>query len=446
MDFLSLRGMKGGVSLSSDYKLLLKQHIGKPDVPCVKEGDQVRRGTRIALADGRGPDLHASVSGTVTRVTREFIVIQGKKPDSDSFEQLPDGDFRERIRAAGIVGMGGAGFPTRIKLSQEITGGTVIANAAECEPILNHNVAQIEADPEEIYRGLLYAMEAVHAMRGVIAIKSRHRKAISLLKNVIDNDHVSVFPVQDLYPAGEERALIRDILDILVPPEERAITARTIVINSETLSRVTQAVELGRPVISKNLTVAGKLHGGPKALTLMDVPIGTRVGDLIAEAGGIDGDYGEIIMDGPFMGRSVTPDDVITKTTGGIIVTMPFLQERSPLGLLVCACSASEDRMREIAKKMGANVAGVERCKHAVWARGGLKCRNPGVCPGQAERVLRLRKAGARALLIGNCSDCSNTVMSLAPKLHMPVHHVTDSAMRAMDLHLIRKLQKQPSN
>ncbi|GAY78116.1 respiratory-chain NADH dehydrogenase domain, 51 kDa subunit [Sporolactobacillus inulinus] len=172
----------------------------------------------------------------------------------------------------------------------------------------------------------------------------------------------------------------------------------------------------------------------------MDVPIGTRIGDLIEEVGGIDGDYGEVITGGPFMNQRASLDDVVTKTTGGIIVTMPFLKAKAPLGLLVCACSADESRMRELASEMGADVAAVERCKHAVDVHGVLKCRNPGICPGQADRVLRLKKAGAQSLLIGNCSDCSNTVMSLAPKLKLPVHHVTDGAMRAMNLPLVRKL------
>jgi len=96
--------------------------------------------------------------------------------------------------------------------------------------------------------------------------------------------------------------------------------------------------------------------------------------------------------------------------------------------------------MQEIARKMGAEVIAVERCKQAVEVRGTLKCLNPGNCPGQAEKVLHLKKSGAEVLLIGNCSDCSNTVMAIAPKLHIPVYHITDGALRAMNLHLIRKL------
>ncbi|MCI1880681.1 MAG: proline reductase-associated electron transfer protein PrdC [Sporolactobacillus sp.] len=423
------------------YQLLLKQRIGNPSLPCVSEGDLVQRGTRIAVADGLGTDLHASVSGRIVRITHQAISIRGHQPKKDEFAALPSGTMAERIHAAGIVGMGGAGFPTAIKLDQKIPGGTIIVNAAECEPILAHNIVQIERQPAEVYRGLGYAMKMTKAAKGVIAIKAKHKKAISRLQAIIDDERISIFLLHDLYPVGDERALIRDVLGNLLPPEKRVISANAIVINSETLSRVTQAVEIGRPVISKNLTLAGKLRGGPKIIPLLNVPIGTRVGDLIDEFGGIDGDFGEILMDGPFMGHRVSEDDVITKTTGAIIVTMPFLRQHTPLGLLVCACSASEPRMREIAKDMGAKVIGVQKCKYAVETRGRLRCQNPGVCPGQADRILKLKKAGAKALLIGNCSDCTNTVMSIAPKLHLPVHHVTDGALRATNLHLIRKRQ-----
>ncbi|WP_028976982.1 proline reductase-associated electron transfer protein PrdC [Sporolactobacillus terrae] len=432
--------------MSEMYKLLLKQGMGKPAIPCVKAGESVKRGHCIATADGLGADLHASVAGTVIQVTDEAIFIRGEKSENSEFEIIPPGNIGERVRSAGIVGMGGAGFPTWIKLAQKIPGGTVIANAAECEPILAHNIAEIERGPNEVYRGLLYAMESVDAAHGVIAVKAKHKKAIARLKTIIQDDRVSVFQLEDRYPVGEKRALIRDVLGVLLAPDERTVHANAIVLNSETLSRVSQAVELGRPVLSKNLTIAGKLRRGPKSVTLMDVPIGTRIGDLIESVGGMDRDYGEVITGGPFMSQRVTLDDVVTKTTGAMIVTMPFLKAKAPLGLLVCACSASEARMKEIADQMGADVAASERCKHAVEVHGVLRCRNPGICPGQADRVLRLKKAGAQALLIGNCSDCSNTVMALAPKLNLPVHHVTDSALRAMNLPLVRKLRNHEVN
>lgn len=426
--------------MEQKYTLLLKQHIGAAAVPVVKAGDIVQAGQKIAAVSGMGADLHASVSGTVEEITETAIVLKGIPPEPGEFVPIPEGTILERIRSAGIVGMGGAGFPTAVKLSGGIPGGTVIANAAECEPVLSHNIAQMEQNPAELYRGLLYAMESCGAVKGVIAVKAKHKKAIEALQSVMADERISLFELRDLYPMGEERALVREVLGVLLSPEDLPFKANAVVLNAETLSRIAQAVELGKPVISKNITIAGRLAGGPKTAVLMDVPLGARVGDLLDSVGGIAGEYGEIIAGGPFTGHSVTPDDVVTKTTGGLLVSMPFLHEKHKLGLLVCACGANEARMREIAANMGAEVVAVERCKQATEIRGALKCENPGNCPGQAERVLRLKKAGAEALLIGNCSDCSNTVMSIAPKLHMPVHHSTDGVLRAMNLPLIRKL------
>lgn len=427
--------------MSGTFTLLLRQHIGKPALPVVREGDRVMRGRRIAVADGLGADLHASVSGVVQRVDEEKIVLLQEGAGTAAYEPITGGTISEKIRAAGIVGMGGAGFPTWAKLQSIAAGGTVIANAAECEPVLRHNIARIEADAAGLYRGLRYAMEATGAERGVIAVKRCHQKAIAALKAVIRDEAVTLFPLQDLYPAGEERAVVREVLGVLLEPEELPSEARAVVVNAETLQRVTQAVELCKPVMSKDLTVAGRLRDGPAAVVLEDVPLGTSVADILEMAGGTAGEYGELIMGGPFTGRSVTPEDAVTKTTGGIIVTMPFLRDSREIGLLVCACGADEARMRELAEKMGARVAAVERCKQAEEVRGSLKCQNPGNCPGQAQAVLRLKKAGAQAILMGNCSDCTNTVMSVAPRLNLPVHHITDGALRAMNLRLIRRLK-----
>lgn len=140
---------------------------------------------------------------------------------------------------------------------------------------------------------------------------------------------------------------------------------------------------------------------------------GASVGSLIEKAGGIDGEYGEIIMAGPFTGKSTTLVTPISKTTGGLIVTREFIQQKKPLGLQVCACGSSESRMRELAEKMGATVVGALKCKQAQEVKGALKCENPGNCPGQAEKILELRKMGPKALLIGNCSDCTNISMGV---------------------------------
>ena len=129
----------------------------------------------------------------------------------------------------------------------------------------------------------------------------------------------------------------------------------------------------------------------------------------------------------------------ITKTTGGIIVTKPFEDLKGEkMGLLVCACGGNEERMQDIAKKMNAEVVCVQKCKQAVDVKGNLKCENPGNCPGQALKVMNIKKAGAKHILIGNCTDCSNTVMGSAPKMQLEVHHQTDHVLQTVGKDVIR--------
>lgn len=430
--------------MSKRYTILLQQHVGAPDKPLVKAGDTVKRGQLIAIPTKLGANIHASVSGKVAAVTNDRIEIEADEVQPDDFMPIKETkDVLEAITEAGIVGMGGAGFPTGVKMKIDLKGGYLIANGIECEPLLNHNIKQLEENPEVIYRGLKYAMEITNASKGYIAIKAKNKKAIESIKSVIDDRRIEIKTLPDLYPMGEERALVREILGKLLRPDQLPSAADAVVSNVETLSRICEAVEQRRPVISKNLTVIGKLKSGRKAHIFMDVPIGTPIRELIEEAGGIDGEYGEIIMGGPFTGKSVDIDSVVTKTTGGIIVTIPFPRERRKAGLLVCGCGANEARLREVAEKMGAPVVGVQRCKQVMDVRGGIKCENPGNCPGQAEKILNLKKSGAEVVIVGSCSDCTNTVMGVAPKLHLPVYHHTDHVMRTVGHRLVRRLNIQ---
>ncbi|MDR2745347.1 MAG: proline reductase-associated electron transfer protein PrdC [Desulfovibrio sp.] len=426
------------------YKLMLKQGIGVAAFPLVQKGASVKKGTLLAQPDPKslGVPLHASVSGKIADITDSFILIEAAAVQSDEFEPLPRfSSIAETVRAAGLCGMGGAGFPTYVKLETDLNGGTVIINAAECEPLLKHNIEQIVREPEKIYRGLLLAMQSTHAKRGIIGVKSKNAGATAALRATIKtSDNVTIHELADLYPMGEERALVRETLGKLLGVDQLPAAAGAVVINAESAARIAEAVDQGRPVISKNITVAGKLKSGRDSKVFMDVPIGARVEDLINMAGGIDGVYGEIIMGGPFTGKSCALADVLTKTTGGIIVSMEFLTEKRPLGLLACACGAGGLRMRELADKLRATVVGVQKCKQAQQIKGMLKCENPGHCPGQAEKILELKKAGAQAILCGNCSDCTNTVMCAAPKLKMAVHHITDHVMRTVGHPLIRRL------
>jgi proline reductase-associated electron transfer protein PrdC len=380
----------------------------------------------------------------VEKVTQEEIVIRADEIQPAEYQKLKSEKPLDLIREAGIVGLGGAGFPTYAKLGKPFEdGGTVIVNAAECEPILGHNIAAIEKNPAQLIRGLQIVMEVVHAEKGIIAIKEIHSRAIAQLKKELNDARIGISLLPNMYPMGEERAIIRETLGILLAPESLPLEAKAIVINAETVCRIQEAVDLKKPLIDKNVTVAGKLKGNENLIQIFeDVPIGTSVGDLFERAGGLSDSYGELVMGGPFTGKRTSLDAPIIKTTGGIIAAECFPKGPEKIGLLVCACGANKERLEEIAASMESEVVGVEYCKQAHTVKSSLKCENPGRCPGQVQKVMALKKAGAEAVLISNCTDCSNTVMSCAPKMGLPVYHSTDGALRAVNQKLVRKIHK----
>lgn len=426
------------------YKILLKQHIGTPAQPVVSVGDTVKKGQFIArMPQGSlGAAVHASVSGIVDKITDEMIIILADREQTDEFEPIIGETIGELVEQAGITGMGGAGFPTHIKLNAKLSeNGCVIVNAAECEPILNHNIERICTEGDMVVKGLKIAMEASKTKKGVIALKEKQREAVKVLTKILEKENnITLHLLPDIYPMGEERAVIREVTSTLLGVNQLPSEADVIVLNAETVYRIAEAVECKKPVISKDITVAGRIQNEDVIQVIKDVPIGTLVGEILKSVGGCVEDFGEIILGGPFTGKRASLDDPITKTSGGIIAAMPFLKEKRKLGLLVCACGSNEERMKEIANSMEAEVAGVAYCKQAVKIKNSYKCENPGKCPGQTQKVLELKKEGAEALLIGNCTDCTNTVMSIAPKLHIPVYHITDGALRAVSMKLIRKV------
>lgn len=419
-------------------KILLRQHVGAPCEAVVKVGDKVKKGTLIAKPTGLGANIFSSVYGNVSEITEDAIIIEKDEEQPEEFIKLEGDDKLQLIKDAGVVGMGGAGFPTAIKLGTKVK--YILVNAAECEPLLHHNVDQMVDNTDMTVRGLKYVMEICQAEKGIFALKAKNQKAVdALVEGTKGDDSLDIHLLPDIYPMGEERAVVREVLGILLQPTDLPSVADAVVINVETLQRVAEAIELKKPCFSKNVTVVGKLKGGTEPHVFMDVPVGTSVKELIEKAGGIDGEYGEVIMGGPFTGKACELEAPITKTTGGIIVTQPFEDLKGEkMGLLVCACGGNEDRMQDLAKKMNAEVVCVQKCKQAADVKGNLKCENPGNCPGQALKVMNIKKAGAKHILIGNCTDCSNTVMGSAPKMNIEVHHQTDTVLKTVGKDVIR--------
>ncbi len=453
-----------------NVQILLRQHVGAPCQAIVKAGDKVRKGTKIAVPTGLGANIFSSVYGVVEEVLEDKIVITPDEEQKDEFVPIEVADENDKlalVKEAGIVGMGGAGFPTGVKLSINLAEtemaeldpeinpelpadfklehSYILINAAECEPGLEHNIRQIEEQCDKVIRGVKYCMEITHADKAVFAIKKKNEKAIEILrKGIADEADITIHLLPDIYPMGEERAVVRECLGVNLTTMQLPSAARSVVVNLETAAKIAEAVDEKKPCITKNLTVRGKINGGNQAHVFMDVPVGVSVGDLIERAGGIDGVYGEIIMGGAFTGKSTEFDAPITKTTGGILVTIEFPDlHGANVGLLVCACGGSEERMREIAQKMNGKVVSVCRCKQAIENKPGapLKCLRPGNCPGQVKNNMQFKKDECEYIIIGNCSDCSNTVMASGPKMGLKVFHQTDHVMRTVGHALYRTLR-----
>lgn len=383
----------------------LKQHVGGPCQAIVNVGDHVKRGQLIAVPAGLGANIHASLSGVVEEITEMDIVVKLDKEQTDDYVRLEKtDDYLQKIKDAGIVGVGGAGFPTGIKFSTQIPGGYLIANAAECEPILGHNVKFMEEQPEVLVRGMKYIMELTGAKEGYIAIKTKYRKALLALGKACKNEpNISIKILPNMYPAGDERVIVRETLGVILQPGQLPLEANAIVSNVETIKHVVNAIEDDKPLIDKDLTVGGRVQNPS---IFLDVPIGLPISVFIERVGGYINPHGEIVRGGPFTGRPAQEDEPINKTTGGLLVAMPYLQEHEKVGILICECGAQEERLRQIADGMGAEVVSVQMCKRMKPDKNGrLRCELPGICPGQAEKVLKMKKDGAKAVIAGTCQD-----------------------------------------
>ncbi|MEE8726243.1 MAG: proline reductase-associated electron transfer protein PrdC [Bifidobacterium thermacidophilum] len=385
-------------------------------------------------------------------VARKHHIIQASTlfGDIPSTDIAPCDDPLEMIERSGLVGLGGGGFPTAKKLAYGKGCDVVIANAAECEPLLEHNIARLETDSATILSGLTIVKRIIGARRAIVAIKQKHVAAIQALRHTLaDADGVTIDSqieivfLKDRYPAGDERAIIRDVLGTLLPPDAIPSAAGAVVMNVESLMRVNRAVIHRQACTTKDITVAGHIEGSgfdnTTSLVIYDVPVGKTVREVLDALGVHVSADQQIIIGGPYMGSLGTLDSVVGATCGGIIIGDSELADSGAMGIIVCACGASEERLRAIAKAKGAELVGIRLCKNACClANGRLKCRNPGICPGQAQNVIALKKEGAQSILISHCTDCSNTVMQIAPRLGLRVHHATDAFMRAGGEPLIR--------
>jgi electron transport complex protein RnfC len=301
----------------------LSQHIGAPCKALVSIGQEVKKGEIIGEAGGFvSAPVHSSVSGKVTAIG-EFPNAMGRTVLSVVIENdLKDEWTRDKIKAAGIVGMGGAAFPTAVKLSppKEKPIDTVMINGAECEPYLTADYRMMLEKPQEIVEGLKILMKILGVEKGYIGIENNKPDAVQKMKEAVSGETgLEVVALEVKYPQGAEKMLIKAIVGREVPPPPGLpMDVGVVVQNVGTAIAIYEAARFGKPLIERVVTVTGEGISEPKNLM---VRIGTQISQLIEECGGFKGNVGKVISGGPMMGFAVYSLDVpVTKGTSGILV------------------------------------------------------------------------------------------------------------------------------
>lgn len=316
----------------------LSQHLGAPCKPIVTIGQEVKKGEMIGEPGGFvSAPVHSSVSGKVIAIA-EFpnamgrmvnsIVIEnnGKEEwaalkDNPDYMKLSPDELKDKVKTSGIVGMGGAAFPTVVKLSppKEKPIDTVIINGAECEPYLTADYRLMMEKPKEIVEGLKILMKILGVNKGFIGIENNKPDAIEKMKAAAKGEaNIEVCALEVKYPQGAEKMLIKAATGREVPPRALPMDVKVVVQNVGTALAVYEAARYGKPLIERVVTVTGEGINTPSNLM---VKIGTMVSDLIEQCGGFKGEVGKVVSGGPMMGFAMSSLDVpVTKGTSGILV------------------------------------------------------------------------------------------------------------------------------
>ncbi|HEY8349160.1 MAG TPA: electron transport complex subunit RsxC, partial [Clostridia bacterium] len=321
--------------LPSRVIIPMLQHVGAPCVPLVKKGDRVLVGQKIGDSDRPiSAPVHSSVSGTVTDV-RQIVYSNGMevmaveiKPDG--LQELHDSvappvctdreSMLKAIRESGIVGLGGAGFPTSVKLSPP-PGKTIdilIINGAECEPFITSDYREMMENPQYIIEGTKKVMEITGIGKAYIGIENNKQDAIDLLSSLVtDSDNIEVVSLPARYPQGGEKQLIYALTGRKVPTGKLPSDVGVLAQNVTTVSFIAQYFKTGLPLIRKKVTVDGSAVANPKNV---EVLIGTPLREVFDFCGGFCDEPRKIIMGGPMMGVAQhSLDDPVLKQTNALL-------------------------------------------------------------------------------------------------------------------------------
>ena len=315
----------------------LSQHIGAPAAAIVQKGDHVLAGQKIADAAGFvSSPIHSSVSGTVKGIeprltatgsmVNSIIIENDQQYESVEFtparlEDLSKEEILARIKEGGVVGMGGAGFPTQVKLAPKEPDKIdhILVNGAECEPYLTSDYRRMRDDSEKLIEGLRVMLKLFDNAKGYICIEDNKPDCIAKLKEMVkDIPRIEVAELMTKYPQGGERFLIKAVTDREINSAMLPADAGCVVDNVDTVIAVYEAVILGKPVMDRIVTVTGQ---GIKNPQNFDVLSGTDMAELIEAAGGLTDNVSKVISGGPMMGFAMYSLDVpVVKGSSSLLV------------------------------------------------------------------------------------------------------------------------------
>jgi len=299
----------------------LHQHTGAPAEAVVQKGDEVKAGQLIGQAKGYvSANIHASICGTVkdikdfyipTGMKTRCVVIEGNGKEEKAFmDPLPESASKEellsRIKDAGVVGMGGAQFPTHVKLDAKKPIDTLIINGSECEPFVTSDDRLMVEHIEEILQGARIAMKILGVKKAIFAIENNKKEAIEKVKQACANSEIEAKVLRSLYPQGAEKTLIYNVLKRVVPMGGLPLDVGVVVQNVATLKAIRDACYEGKPLIERIVTVTGSVKE-PKNLV---VPVGAEFSYLIESCGGASEELAKVINGGPMMGIAQPSLDV----------------------------------------------------------------------------------------------------------------------------------------
>lgn len=375
----------------------LSQHIGAPAVPLVKKGDRVLTGQKIAEAGAFvSAPVHATVSGTVKAIESRRVVTgdnvmsivvendglyeEVEYPPALDLQTSTREEIIERIKEAGIVGMGGAGFPTFIKLSPKKPEKIdyVIVNCAECEPYLTSDYRRMIEEPEKLIKGLKVSLSLFPKAQGIMAVEDNKKDCIELLKKMTSDDNrITVKALKTKYPQGAERQLIyaatgRKINSSMLPAD-----AGCVVNNVDTVVAIYYAVFEGKPLMERIVTVTGDAIKHPRNFK---VRIGTNYHELIEQAGGFKVEPVKIISGGPMMGFGIFELDVPTTKTASALLCMSKddVSAMEPTACIKCGRCVEVCPGRVLPNKL--MVAAIHGDEETFLKLNGMECCECGCC------------------------------------------------------------------